>query len=174
MVFSRLGGNSCCVLSHISCVWLFASPWTIACQAPLPLEFFRQVYWSGLPCPAPRYIPHPGIEPVSLTSPALAGRFFTTSATWEAQGGNSFPSNASWRGSQGEKFVPLDYTFLGLSLFFFWITMTLNGLPWKRTQIILLFLRLHSSTAFQTLPWWLLHFFWGIPARSSRYNGHLS
>ena len=44
----------------------------------------RQEYWSGFPCPPPGDLPDPGIEPVSLMSPALAGRFFTTSAAWEA------------------------------------------------------------------------------------------
>ena len=46
--------------------------------------FPSQEYWSGLPCPPPWDLPNPGIEPVSLMSPALAGGFFTTSATWEA------------------------------------------------------------------------------------------
>ena len=41
-------------------------------------------YWSGLPCPPPGGLPDPGIEPMSFRSPALAGGFFTTSATWEA------------------------------------------------------------------------------------------
>ena len=41
-------------------------------------------YWSGLPCPPPGNLPDPGIEPVSLVSPALVDEFFTTSATWEA------------------------------------------------------------------------------------------
>ena len=45
--------------------------------------FPRQEYWSGLPCPSPGDLPNPGIEPVSLTSPALAGRFFIPSATCE-------------------------------------------------------------------------------------------
>jgi len=49
------------------------------------MGFSRQQYWSGLPCPPPGALPDPGIEPVSLMSPALAGRFFTTSTTWEAQ-----------------------------------------------------------------------------------------
>ena len=44
----------------------------------------RQEYWSGLPFPFPGDLPNPGIEPMSLVSPALAGRFFTTGATWEA------------------------------------------------------------------------------------------
>ena len=43
-----------------------------------------QEYWSGLPCPPPGGLPHSGMEPASLTSPALLGGFFTTSATWEA------------------------------------------------------------------------------------------
>ena len=46
--------------------------------------FPRQEYWSGLPFPPPEDLPDPGIEPASLTSPTLSGRFFTTSATWEA------------------------------------------------------------------------------------------
>ena len=48
------------------------------------MGFCRQDYWSGLPCPPPGNLPHPGIEPTSLRSPALVGRFFTTSAAWEA------------------------------------------------------------------------------------------
>ena len=47
----------------LSCVHLFANPWTAACQAPLSIEFFRQEYWSGLPSPSPGVLPHPGIEP---------------------------------------------------------------------------------------------------------------
>ena len=58
--------------------------WAIACQAPLSRAFSRHEYWSGLPSPHPVDLPDPGIEPMSPTSPAPAGRFFTTSATWEA------------------------------------------------------------------------------------------
>ena len=50
-------------------------PQTVACQAPFPMEFFRQEYWSGLPFPTPEDLPNPRIEPQSLASPALAGRF---------------------------------------------------------------------------------------------------
>ena len=46
---------SCMLLSHFSCVWLFATPWTIAHQASLSMEFSRQEYWSGLPFPSPIY-----------------------------------------------------------------------------------------------------------------------
>ena len=49
-----------------------------------PWGFSRQEYWSGLPCPPPRDLHKPGIEPTSLAFPPLAGRFFTTRATWEA------------------------------------------------------------------------------------------
>ena len=69
----------------LSRVRFCATLWAVARQAPLSMGFFRQEYWSGLPCPLPGDLPDPGIEPASLTSPALAGRFFNTSgASWEA------------------------------------------------------------------------------------------
>ena len=49
------------------------------------MGFSRQEYWSGFLFPPPGYLPNPGIETTSLISPGLAGRFFTTSATWEVQ-----------------------------------------------------------------------------------------
>ena len=73
-----------CVLRHFSRVQLFATPWIVAHEAPLFMGFSRQEYWSGLPCPSPGDLPEPGIKPESLRSPALAGRFFTTSTIWEA------------------------------------------------------------------------------------------
>ena len=69
------------VVLLLSCAWLFVTLWTLACQAPLSMGFFRQGYWNGLPCPPPGDLPDPGIEPVS---PALAGKFFITTATREA------------------------------------------------------------------------------------------
>ena len=54
---------------------LFAALWTVALQAPLPMGFPRQEYWSGLSFPSPEGLPDPGMEPVS---PELAGIFFTT------------------------------------------------------------------------------------------------
>ena len=75
-----------CVPSCFSRVRLFVTLWAIDHQASLSMEFPREEYWSGLPFPPPRYLPDPGIEPMSLVSPALAGGFFTTSITWEAQG----------------------------------------------------------------------------------------
>ena len=68
----------------LSCVWLFVASWTVVRQAPLPMEFSRQEFWSGLPFPFPVDLPDPGVEPSSPVSPALTGGFFTSSATWEA------------------------------------------------------------------------------------------
>ena len=66
-------------LNHIlSCSVLPDSLWPYDGSAPgsaLPMEFFRQGYWNRLPFPIPGDLPHPGIEPMSLTSPALADRF---------------------------------------------------------------------------------------------------
>ena len=60
---------------------LFATPWTIAHQVHLSMGFSRQEYWYRLPCSPPGDLPDLGIEPMS---PALAGRFFTSSTTWKA------------------------------------------------------------------------------------------
>ena len=63
------------MLTHVC---LFATPWTVAHQAPLSLEISRQEYWTGLLLPPLGDLPDPEIEPLSLVSPALSGRFFTT------------------------------------------------------------------------------------------------
>ena len=76
-----------CVLSCFSCVRLFATLWTVACQAPLSMGFSRQressECWSGLPCHPPGDLYNPGLN-LSPLSPVLAGGFFTTRATWQA------------------------------------------------------------------------------------------
>ena len=59
------------MLSCSSHVQLFVTPRTVARQAPLSMGFSRQEYWSGLPCPPPGDLPHPGIEPKSALSPTL-------------------------------------------------------------------------------------------------------
>ena len=61
-----------------SSILAWTIPWTVACQDPLSMEFSRQEYWSGLPFPSSGDLPDPGIEPESLSSPALISRFFTT------------------------------------------------------------------------------------------------
>ena len=71
------------VPSCFSYVCLFATLWTVACQAPLSMGFSKQGYWRILAM-LPRDLPDPAIKPTSLISPALAGMFFTTSITWEA------------------------------------------------------------------------------------------
>ena len=76
------GGNqhNGCLVAKL-CLTLVI-PWTVACQAPLSMGFSSPEYWRGLPFLSPGDLPDPGIKP---ESPALAGRFFTTSATWEAR-----------------------------------------------------------------------------------------
>ena len=78
------------LLSRFSSVRLFATVWTVACQAPLSMGFSRQKYWSGLPFPPQGNLSSPEIEPTTLLSLALAGGFFTTSATWEEVNIKSF------------------------------------------------------------------------------------
>ena len=70
----------CACVSHV-CAQVASNsvtPWTVAHQAPLSMEFPRQEYWSGLPFPSPGDLPDPGMEPASLVYPALAGGFFAT------------------------------------------------------------------------------------------------
>ena len=98
-----------CVLSHVQ---LFKTPWTVTRQAPLSIEFPRQEHWSGLTFPSLRDLPDAGIEPASLVSPALAGRFFTTRTTWEAHvlqpkmpyhtAETSCASTTTWRSQMNE------------------------------------------------------------------------
>ena len=71
------------VLSHFSRVWLCATLWTAARQAPLSMGFSAQEYWSELPCLPPEDLPGLGIKPASLISPALAGGFLTINTTWK-------------------------------------------------------------------------------------------
>ena len=65
----------------LSCMTLCDPMDCIACQAPLSMGFSRREYWSRLPCPPPGNLCNPGIKPMCLMSPVLAGEFFTTSAT---------------------------------------------------------------------------------------------
>ena len=59
------------LLNCFSHVQLFATPWTVAFQAPLSLGFSRQEYWNGLSCPPPGDFPNPGIETASPATPAF-------------------------------------------------------------------------------------------------------
>ena len=69
------------LLRCFSSVQLFATPWTVACQASLSMGFSRQEYWSGLPFPSPGALPDPGMESTFLKSPALGTAFFTTASS---------------------------------------------------------------------------------------------
>ena len=62
----------------LSCVWLFVTSRTVACQASLYMGLFGQESWSGLPFPSPGDDPGPGVKPTFPASPTLAGRFFNT------------------------------------------------------------------------------------------------
>ena len=70
-----------CVLSHFSHGQLFATLWTVACQALLSMGFSRQEHWSWLQCPPPGDLPYLGIKCASHMSPALTGRVFTSNAS---------------------------------------------------------------------------------------------
>ena len=63
-------GVCVCALSR---AWLYVTPWTVARQAPLSMEFFWQEYWSALPFPTPGDLPNPGIKPASLVPPQTVG-----------------------------------------------------------------------------------------------------
>ena len=80
-----------CVLSHFSRVQLFATLWMVGSLPGFSVHgILQQEYWSGLPCPSPGNLSDAGVEPVSLMSPALADRFFNTSAIWKTQNLLSF------------------------------------------------------------------------------------
>ena len=76
-----------CLTCMFSRVWLFASLWTVAHQAPLSMGLSKQKYWSGLPFPPPGDLPNPGIKPISPVSPALQAdslprRHLGSPSTW--------------------------------------------------------------------------------------------
>ena len=83
-----------CVLSRFSRLFAtFCGPMDcVAGQALLSMEFSRQEYWRGSPCPSPGDLYDLGIKPESLKSPVLPGGFFTRRATWEAQLESSLPN----------------------------------------------------------------------------------
>ena len=117
-------------LSHaklFSCVWLFATPWTVAHQAPQSTGFSRQEYPSGLPCPPPGDLPNPGIELVYPVSPTLQARTteprgkpthtrtHTDTHTHTHPLGNRFPletEKLSWRASWLQNCEDLSVTVL--------------------------------------------------------------
>ena len=122
-----------CVLSRFSHIWLFGTPWTVACKAPLSMGFSRQEYWSGLSCPPSGDLPNKGIKPRSFMSPALA---FTTSATWEAL---LLVSPVIWMLT---KVFAIDWLIP-------WLCEIKAGMSWPSEKAM----ALHSSTFAWKIPW---------------------
>ena len=85
MVSSREDGMHACILNRFSHVQLFTTPWTCSPPGSSVYGILQQESWSGLPCPPPEDLHSLGIEPTSLTFPALASRCVTTSTIWKAQ-----------------------------------------------------------------------------------------
>ena len=84
----------------LSCVRFFVTFWTVACQVPLSMGFFRKECWGGLPFPPPGDPPDPRIEP---TAPTLHADFFTHGAIGEAEAS----ANSAWQGGGGQTISPL-------------------------------------------------------------------
>ena len=115
------------VLSRFSHVWVFATLWTVACQAPLSMGFSRQEYWSSCPALLQGNSLTQGSNLQFIISPALAGGFFTTSATWAEKAMAPHSSTPAWKipwmedpgglQSMGSRRVGVDWaTSLSLSL----------------------------------------------------------
>ena len=86
LYFMQPNGKHVCLPAQLlSHVWLFATPWTVAHQIPLPMGFSGQEYWSELPWPSPRGSSQPRDGTCISYISCIVGRFFTTSTTWEAQ-----------------------------------------------------------------------------------------
>ena len=81
-----------------------ATPWTVACQAPLSVRFSRQEYWSGFPFTPPGDLPDAGIKPVSPVSPALAAGLFITVLPGEHLQASSHPGAAQHHGARQLEF----------------------------------------------------------------------
>ena len=102
----RMPSMQVCVLHHFSHIWLFATAWAVACQAPLSVGLSQARALEWVTMPSPRDLPDPGIQPASLRSPA---RFFTTSTSWEAQ--DSFHSHFQ-NPRASAFFSPISHVFL--------------------------------------------------------------
>ena len=137
-----------CVPNCFSCVQLFATLWTVDLQAPLSMGFSRQESWKELPCPPPGDLPDSGIKPKSLMSPSLAGRFFTTSTTWEVESHTKVVETNCW------KFVVITCFSQGeaQSCFLLDFTTPLRKGYWGdevKTEVILLL----SEKVWNLVPW---------------------
>ena len=131
-------------------------PMMVAHQAPLPMEFFRQGYWNRLPFPIPGDLPHPGIKPMSLPSPASSvGPFSSCLQSFPASG--SFPMSQfftsdgqSIEASASTSFPPINIQhcfLLGLTV---WISLLSTGLSrvFSNTTV-----QKHQFFSFQVSLW---------------------
>ena len=100
---------ACMSAQSLSFVQLFVTLWTVAYQDSLSMEFSKQEYWSGLPFPSPRDLPDPGIKPMSLASPASAGRFFAS----EPPGNSIYGHRGMYKGKKGDTEVIFVLSFKG-------------------------------------------------------------
>ena len=93
--FSGREGGTCVIAKLLQSCLTLCTTGTVSHQAPLSMGFSRQEYWSGLPCLPPGDFPEPGVKPMSLMCPALAGGFLSASTMWEA--------HRSWEDGQMEE-----------------------------------------------------------------------
>ena len=134
-----------CVLSHLQ------PPWTVARQVPVSMEFSRQEYWSELPFPTPGDLPNLGIKPTSLSSPVLAGWFFTNCSTLEA------PSCLLY--SPIQSLLYLFIYFSSMALLFFPVVLSLNLFIFNWRMIALQYF-----VGFYQTSTWISHKFTHVPS----------
>ena len=122
-----------CILSHFSRFWLFSTPWTVTMGSSIH-GISRQEHWSGLPFPLPGDLPNSGIKPTSLMSSALAGGFFTTSASCEALNVliSQFSSVAQ---SCPTLCDPMDHSMIGLPVHWQLLEFTQTHVHWVSDAI---------------------------------------
>ena len=135
-----------CMPSHFSCVWLFVTPWTVACQAAQSIGFSRQESWSELPCPTLGNLSKPGIEP---TPPALGGEFFTA----EPPAKSLFP----WHSHLNKDDVIL-FTFGSLS----GPALKHSGRPWAAVHLPHTFVNVATNPGMTDTIWWLVTPSWWL------------
>ena len=124
MFFTKFGHP--CMLSHLVMSNSYATPWTVACQVPLSMEFSRQEYWSGLPFFHPGDLPDPGTE---HAAPALAGGFFGTEPPGKPHRPNCIPH----KDANVQFAVPMKVTDFGNRIFV-GDQVEMRSLGWALTQ----------------------------------------